>query len=167
MTYTVLYRLAGMAAILGGLLRIGSSFGLTQDAITLEWVYTTTDILLLMGLIGIYLRRAERLGFLGLTSFGVGVAALSFIGGPDADPFGFSTYEQGAYTLAIALIGLSLAWLRVGEKPIAPTLCWIGSVVAVGLFNLLSPLSAYGFTAAGVLFGLGFVLAGIPLVRRA
>lgn len=147
------------------MLRIAVAFPLIQEPVTLEWLYTGIDVLLLFGLIGIYLARAERLGFLGLTSFGVAVAALSFIGGPDADPFGFSTYEQGAAALAIALVGLSLAWIRTGEKPLAPVLCWLGSVIAVGVLNYVPPLSAYGMPLAGALFGLGFVLAGAPLVR--
>lgn len=165
MNYAALYRASGLAAIAGGLLRVASSFPLIQDPVTLEWLYTGIDVLLLFGLIGIYLARAERLGFLGLVSFGLAVAALSFIGGPDADPFGFSTYEQGAAILVIALIGLSLAWIRAGEKPLTPTFCWLGSVIAVGVLNFIPPLSDYGFAAAGVLFGLGFVLAGLPLAR--
>lgn len=165
MNYPTLYRLAGVAAVTGGLLRIASSFPLTQDAVTLEWLYAGIDVLLLIGLLGIYLDRAERLGFLGLASFGVAVAALSFIGGPDADPFGFSTYEQGAAALAIAMVGLSLAWLRAGERPLAPPLCWFASVIAVGVLNFIPPLNQYGFTLAGVLFGLGFALAGTPLLR--
>lgn len=164
MNYPTLYRLSGAAAIAAGLLRIASSFPLTQDEVTLQWLYTGIDILLLMGLIGIYLQRAERLGFLGLTSFAVAVASLSFIGGPDADPFGFSTYEQGAAALAIALVGLSMAWVRVGEKPIWPALAWFASVVAVGLLGMIEPLAPYGMPAAGILFGSGFVLAGLPLV---
>jgi hypothetical protein len=125
------------------------------------------DVLLLLGLMGIYLVRAGSLGLLGVTSFIVAIAALSFIGGPDADPFGFSTYEQGAATLLIALIGLSIAWLRGGERPLAPPLCWIGSAVAAGIFALLPPpMPSYGFTAAGVLFGLAFVLSGLSLVQR-
>ncbi|MBL8546956.1 MAG: hypothetical protein JNL81_10865 [Hyphomonadaceae bacterium] len=164
MNHATLYRLSGAAAIAGGALRIASSFPLTQDPASLEWLYAGIDILLLFGLIGIYLQRAERLGFLGLTSFGVAVAALSFIGGPDSDPFGFSTYEQGAAALAIALVGLSMAWVRAGEKPVWPALAWFASVVAVGLLGTLQPLAAYGMPAAGALFGLGFVLAGLPLV---
>lgn len=164
MNYPTLYRLSGVAAIAGGLLRIASSFPLIEDETTLQWLYTGIDILLLMGIIGIYLQRAERLGFLGLTSFGVAVAALSFIGGPDADPFGFSTYEQGAAALAIALVGLSMAWVRAGEKPVWPALAWFASVVAVGLLGTIQPLAPFGMPAAGVLFGLGFVLAGLPLV---
>ncbi|MBX3429343.1 MAG: hypothetical protein KF779_07160 [Hyphomonadaceae bacterium] len=165
MNYATLYRLSGAAAIAGGLLRIVSSFPVTQDEITLQWLYAGIDVLLLMGLIGIYLQRAERLGFLGLTSFAVAVAALSFIGGPDADPFGFSTYEQGAAALAIAMVGLSMAWVRVREKPVWPALAWFASVVAVGLLGTIQPLAHYGLPAAGVLFGLGFVLAGAPLVE--
>ena len=166
MNYPTLYRLSGAAAIAGGLLRVASSFPLVQDEITLQWLYTGIDVLLLMGIIGIYLDRAEKLGFLGLASFGVAVASLSFIGGPDADPFGFSTYEQGAAALAIALVGLSMAWVRVGEKPVWPALAWFGSVIVVGLLSFIAPVAQYGIPAAGVLFGLGFVLAGLPLLKR-
>ncbi len=165
MNYSALYRLSGAAAVAGGMLRVASSFPVTQDPVALEWLYTAIDVLLLFGLMGIYLARAEKLGFLGLASFGVAVAALSFIGGPDADPFGFSTYEQGAYALAIAMLGLSLAWLRAGERPFAAPACWFGSAIAAGVLAMVPALSAYGFIVAGVLFGLGFVLAGLPLLR--
>jgi hypothetical protein len=160
-----LLRISGAAAIAGGFLRVLSSFSLVRDPQALEWLYSAIDVLLLFGLMGIYLSRADRLGFLGLASFGVAVASLSFIGGPDADPFGFSTYEQGAAALAIAMVGLSIAWVRAREKPLAAPLCWFGSVVAVGVLNFIPPLSQYGFALAGMLFGLGFVLAGIGLLR--
>jgi len=160
-----LFALSGAAAISGGLLRIFSAFAVIGDPVTLEWLYTAIDVLLLFGLMGIYLSRAERLGFLGLASFGVAVAALSFIGGPDADVFGFSTYEQGAAALAIAMVGLSIAWLQRGERPLWAPACWFGSVICVGLFNFIPPISQYGFPLAGALFGLGFVLAGWPLLK--
>ena len=164
MNFTHLFRLAAVAAIVGGLLRIVVAFPLFSDPLTLEWLYTAIDILLLFGLIGIYLDRFERLGFLGLASFGVAVAALSFIGGPDADPFGFSTYEQGALTLAIAMVGLAMAWLRQGERPLGPALCWFGSVVCVGALGMLPVPPSYGFIGAGVLFGAGFTWAGYALL---
>jgi hypothetical protein len=160
-----LFALSGVAAIAGGLLRILAAFPLITDPVTLEWLYAAIDVLLLMGLMGIYLARAERLGFLGLASFGVAVTALSFIGGPDADPFGFSTYEEGATALAIAMVGLSIAWLQRGERPIWAPLCWFGSIVAVGALAFVTPLANYGIVAAGVLFGLGFALAGLDLLK--
>ena len=106
---------------------------LSADPIQQQWLWVIIDILLTLGLIGIYVSRSEKLGFLGLMSFAIAMAALSFIGGPDADPFGFSTYEQGAATLMIALIGLSIAWLRAKEKPLAPPLCWFGAALAAGV----------------------------------
>lgn len=165
MNYATLYRLSGVAAIAGGLLRIFSAVAQIGDQVTLEWLYTAIDVLLLFGLIGIYLSRTERLGFLGLASFGVAVASLSFIGGPDADVFGFSTYEQGAAALAIAMVGLSIAWLQRGEQPLWAPACWFGSVICVGMLNFIPAMSQYGFTVAGILFGLGFALAGWTLVR--
>lgn len=161
-----LYGLAGAAALAGGCVRIGAAFPLLSDPLALEWLYAAIDVLLLLGLIGIYLRRTERLGFLGLASFGVAVAALSFIGGPDADPFGFSTYEQGAATLAIAMVGLSIAWVRAGERPLLPPLLWFGSVIVAGVLGALpAPLPTYGLQAAGILFGAGFAVAGAMLLR--
>ena len=163
-----LYRLAAAAAVAGGGARIFSAFPLLYDPIALEWLYTAIDVLLLFGVIGIYLTRAARLGFLGLAGFAVAAAALSFIGGPDADPFGFSTYQEGAATLAIAMVAISIAWLRGNERPPWPPLCWFASVVAAGVLAMLpAPAPDYGFTAAGVLFGAGFVLAGWDLWVRA
>lgn len=167
MNKNALYRLGGAAAVAGGAFRIAASFPLGADPVSLEWLYTGVDVLLLFGVIAIYLDRAERLGFLGLASFAVAVAALSFIGGPDADPFGFSTYEQGAAALAIAMVGFSIAWARGGERPLWPALCWFGSVIVVGLLNWIPAMEDYSLPSAGILFGLGFVLAGWPLLRRA
>jgi len=168
MTPQILFRLAAIACIAGGGARIATAFPLPLDDIALQWLYTAIDVLLLFGLIGVYLARASKLGFLGLASFAVAVAALSFIGGPDADPFGFSTYEEGAATLAIALVALSIAWIRAGERPLWAPLCWFVSVIAAGVVGLLpAPAPSYGLNAAGVLFGAGFVFAGIDLLRRA
>src|SRR6185312_3394169 len=128
-------------------------------------LYDTIDALLMFAVMGIYLSRKDHLGMLGFLSFAIAIAALSFIGGPDADPFGFSTYEQGAYTLAIAMVGLSLAWLMGRQRPLWAPACWFLSVIAAGVLEMLpAPLPSYGFTAAGLLFGLGVVLAGVDLI---
>lgn len=166
MNTQALFRLSGAAAILGGLLRMLSAAPLPLDQVAQEALWTIVDVFLGFGLIGIYLARAERLGFLGLASFVVAMAALSFIGGPDADAFGFSTYQQGAATLAIAMLGLSLAWLRAGERPLWAPLCWFASVIAAGALGALpAPWPGYGFTMGGVFFGLGFCVAGVSLLR--
>lgn len=161
----LLLRLSGLAAILGGLLRVIAAANLPLDAAQAEALYTIIDILLLLGFIGIYLARAEVLGFGGLTAFIVGVAALSFIGGPDADVFGFPTYEEGATVLALALAALSIIWLGRKQKPFAPPVLWLGSVVAAGALGMSYTTAPHAMTAAGILFGLGFVAAGLDLMR--
>lgn len=162
-----LFKLSGLAAILGGMLDIFRVFPILTDPIAREWLYTAIDILLVFGLIGVYLLRAEKLALLGLASFTVTMAGLSFIGGPDADTFGFSTGEQGMAVIAIGMVGFSIAWLRASEKPIAPPLCWFGSVVAAGALGMLpAPFPDYALKAATILFGAGFMLAGVQLIRR-
>jgi len=162
-----LFKLSGLAAIMGGALDIFRVLPILTDPIAREWLYTAIDILLVFGLIGIYLLRAERLALLGLASFAVTMAGLSFIGGPDADPFGFSTGEQGMAVIAIGMAGFSLAWLRANERPLAPPLLWFGSVVAAGVLGMLpAPAPDYALKAATVLFGAGFIAAGLQLIRN-
>lgn len=144
MKQDALYKLAGFAAIAGGLIDIIRVFPVLTDPITREWLYTVIDILLVFGLIGIYLVRAEKLALLGLASFAVTMAGLNFIGGPDADPFGFSTGEQGMAVIAIGMIGFSIAWLRAGERPLSPPLLWFGSAVAAGVLGMMpAPMPDY------------------------
>lgn len=167
MKQDALYKLAGFAAIAGGLIDIIRVFPVLTDPITREWLYTVIDILLVFGLIGIYLVRAEKLALLGLASFAVTMAGLNFIGGPDADPFGFSTGEQGMAVIAIGMIGFSIAWLRAGERPLSPPLLWFGSAVAAGVLGMMpAPMPDYALKVATILFGAGFVMAGWQLARR-
>jgi hypothetical protein len=167
-TPTHLYRAGAGAAVVGGAARVFSSFSFIGDPMTLEWLYIAIDVMLTFGLIGIYLDRAPRLGFLGVASFAVAIAALNFIGGPDADTLGFSTYQQGAAALAIATVGLSIAWVREGERPWTAPLCWFGSVVAAGALGMVPAFQDGGvpMLVAGALFGAGFVSAGVDLYRR-
>jgi hypothetical protein len=159
-----LFRFAGLAALLGGLARIVTAFDLGLAPPEAEILYTAIDILLLFGLMGIYLVRAEQVRFLGLVSFIVAVSAFSLIGGPDADPWGFSTYQEGATVLAFAMAGLSLAWVQTRAGPRVPPLLWFASLIAGGAASYLPALP--GFAIAGALFGAAFACAGWELVRR-
>ncbi len=168
MNSAILFKLSGLAALLGGLARIASALPVPLGPVAQEALWDGIDVLLTLGLIGIYLARAGKLGALGLAAFALAMASLSFIGGPDADPFGFSTYAQGAAVLAISMVGLSLAWIRASVRPIAPPLCWFGAVIAAGVLGQMpAPLPDYGFMAAGLLFGAGFAIGGLDLLRGA
>ncbi len=166
MEQRTLVRLAGAAAMVGGVARILSALPWTRDPLVLEASYDAIDVLLLFGVIGIYLVRTRTLGVPGFLLFVLAVAALSFIGGPDSDVFGFSTYRQGAAVLAIALALLGVVALLRRAMPIWAPVCWIASLVAGSAMLFLSPdLGPLVYAVAGILFGAGFVAAGLDLVR--
>jgi hypothetical protein len=65
------------------------------------------------------------------------------------------------------MAGMSIAWLRAGERPVSAPFCWLGSMIAAGVLAMLpTPLPNYGLTAAGILFGAGFITAGGALMMR-
>jgi hypothetical protein len=128
--------LAG-AAIIGGLMRIAGSF-VPGDP---QMLYPATDIALLLGAAGLWLTR--RGGIAG--TIGIGV----FVAGILAIRFGF--YAIGAPVALIGLVVWSIEALFKGAR-VAPVL-WIAALIA-GPFSVV---------AAGVLFGLGFVAAGVSM----
>ena len=157
-----IYRVLGVAAVAGGSLRIVSSFtGSVLSATVLDQLYFATDVLLMLGIAGWYFSRAERLGTPGITGLVVSVFALSMI--RSASLFGPHGYMQGAALLLAGLIVMNLLTLFRRDGTIVPTVLWLVSLVVAGMAFLASgPLAA----VAGVLFGLGFVAAGIELWRH-
>lgn len=164
MTGTQLSGGAALAAMLGGGLRVVAALPLGLAAARAELLYDAIDALLLLGLIGVYLARARALGAIGFGAFVVALCSLSFIGGPDADPWGFSTYQVGAATLTLALAALSVAWLRAGAGRSGAPLAWLASLVlGAGAGHVPGLGAERAFALAGASFGLGFVLAGAEL----
>ncbi|MBI1250480.1 MAG: hypothetical protein GC189_03305 [Alphaproteobacteria bacterium] len=163
----MLFRLAGVAAFAGGAARMVSSFPLRLPAQAQEALYDGIDVLLLLGLMGLYLRKARAMGLPGLLCFLTAVAALSFIGGPDADPFPFSTYQTGAALLGAAMAAFGVVWILARQRPLFAAFYWILAVVAaIGLPYAGAPFAAYAGLIAGLLFGAGFAFAGIELIVR-
>jgi hypothetical protein len=161
-----LVRLSGAAAIAGGATRIVTSFIPWRQQVALEAVYDAIDVLLLFGVIGAYLSRAQKLGGFGLFAFALAVAALSFIGGPDADAFGFSTYYVGASVLVVAMALLGVTALVRRAMPIWAPACWLASLAGGAVFTVV-PWTRWAFIAAGVLFGAGFVAIGLDMIQGA
>ncbi|HWA90529.1 MAG TPA: hypothetical protein VG889_10865 [Rhizomicrobium sp.] len=156
-----IYRVLGVAAIAGGALRIVNSFtGAMFDSATLDRLYFATDVLLMLGTAGWYFSRAQRLGTPGLAGFVVAVFAIAMI--RSGAMFGPHGYMQGAALLVAGLIVMNLLTLFRRDGPILPVVLWLVSlIVATMAFIASGPLAA----VAGVLFGLGFIAAGVDLWR--
>jgi len=102
--------------------------------------------------------RAERLGGLGLIGFIIALGAILLI--RSAGLLG-ATYQTGATLLAVGLAVMSAAALLRRDKPLLAPILW--------LLCLLSGVAALAFApaamAAFVLFGLGYIAAGVELLR--
>lgn len=163
MTYRALVRLGAICSISGGLLRVlAALFTFTETTPAPEVLYFVIDVLLLFGLMAIYLMWAERLSSLGLSMFALSTIALASLVGPNGKIGDWDQYLIGASALSLGLAGFSLSALRVNELRLAAYL-WLASF-ASGLLSMLLGASM-AFLLAGILFGLGFITAGVALLR--
>jgi uncharacterized membrane protein YedE/YeeE len=72
-------------------------------------------------------------------------------------------YQAGVVAISVGLALLGLAMLLVRAAFAIAALCWIASLI-VGASAGTIGQGALGLVAGGVLFGLGFVAAGLRLV---
>ncbi len=152
---------AGVAALTGGALRIIAIF--TTGAFapqTLAWFYFLIDVLLMLGLMGWYVPRADRLGGIGLIGFVTAASAILLI--RSAGLLGADTYQTGATLLAAGLAVMSAAALWRRDKPLLAPILWLlcltGGIAALAF----KPVAMVAF----VLFGLGYIAAGEELLRK-
>ncbi len=156
-----LVRVGAVAAIIGGVLRIASTFIPYQaDLAWLEAFYGVIDVCLLMGLIAIYLSSADHVGTLGLVAFLVALAGVASIVGPDAPAFGIDFYRVGALVFVAGLAGLSAMLQRAGILRASAWL-WITTLLA----GLASSAWPQAFLASGLCLGAGYALAGMSMLR--
>lgn len=161
MNDVLLFRVLGLAAIAGGGLRIASAF--VPWAPNLAWLeafYLVIDLLLLLGLMGFYFACRARLGVMGFIAFAISESGIAFILGPDGVAFGIDIYATGVLVITIGLTLLSLAILARRGAPWWIAASWIGAAVA-GAGGAAAGQAELGFFAGGILFGLGFVAAGV------
>ncbi len=155
-----LVRVGAVAAIVGGVLRIVSSFIPYQaDLAWLEALYAVIDLCLLVGLIAIYLANADAVGAPGLVAFLVALAGVTSIVGPDAPAFGVDFYRIGALVFVLGLAGLSAMLLRVRIMRATASL-WIATLLA----GLASSVWPQAFIVSGLCLGAGYILAGMTIV---
>lgn len=160
MNTQTLFKLAGAAAIIGGAMRVGEPLlkaMLAGNALLIS--YFVIDVFLLLGLIGWYAWRAQKLGIAGLIGFvssAVGILVIR-----SAGLFAPQGYVIGATLLLAGLVVMNLPALIRWERPICPPLLWlIAFVCGLGSLGYL-PLAFVG----GTVFGIGYIFAGISLLR--
>ena len=159
--YAGLVKLGALASTVSGALRIASTFIPYQpESAALEALYGVIDLGLMFGLVGLYIANAERLSAAGLAAFAVALCGIASIVGPDTVMFSTDFYRIGALTFVSGLALLSAVMLRAGVMHLVAAL-WLTTFVA----SLATSLWPPAFMIAGTLLGLGYVFAGISMLR--
>ena len=129
----------------------------------IEALYVTTDLCLILGLIGFYLAFRSSLFWLGHLGFVIAILGLSFISGPEADFFGVSAYQLGSPVIGVGLLLLSFNFIKAKVCGYIVPASFIASVT-FGVISLFVGNSIL-FIATGVSFGVGFMVLGIHVWR--
>lgn len=156
-----LIRLGGLAAMLAGVLRVGASFiPYTKSGVALELLYLTIDVLLLLGLLGLYTYQHEQVGLVGFLGFLSALIGTAIIVGPDGEIGGVNMYVVGSLLISVGLSLLAIGTWRAQRLPRAVPVLWLLSMV-VGIGGFLAGGLTLTFLIAGVAFGVAFLLAGL------
>ena len=162
-----LIRLGGLAAILAGALRIGSSFipySASKPSVTLELLYLVIDVLILLGLLGVYGYHNEVIGRSGFLGFLLALIGTAIIVGPDGKIGVVDMYVVGSLMISVGLAIMALGTWNARRLPRTVPLLWVMSTV-VGVGGYLTGGQTVTFVIAGLAFGLAFVVAGVKIWR--
>jgi hypothetical protein len=166
MSKETLVRLSALAAIAGGALRVADGLLVpSASAQVQQFAYFTTDLLLLWGLCGIYLTRSHRLGIAGFTGFVVFWIGIFMVRSSTLSLFGYSAYLIGATVTLLGAVALGADLLLHDVFPRWAPALWIAALI-LGMLGLRPAWAGWSVTLAGVIFGLGFIAAGISLLRE-
>lgn len=160
MSSGTLLRLGGLAAMLAGVLRAGTSFlGFSEPTVPQEMLYLTIDVSVLFGLLSIYFYQNADVGRTGFAGFLLSVTGTAVIVGPDATLGGVDMYAVGAAMLLAGLVFLAIGSWKAGRLPKYVPASWVLSTLT-GAGGFLVGGSTILLTLAGLTFGVGFIGAG-------
>lgn len=153
MNMSQIVRWSGVAAFVTGVFSIIAALGAGASA---PWVYTVSNIATLIALIGIYLFQKNSAGMFGLIAFLVAFAGALLIS------FAYNL-EISTTVYALGLILIAIAALRAGSFPRWVSLIWLAATIVGIPGTLLPDLQQTLFLIGAVLFGAGFIGAGLSL----
>lgn len=163
MTAPALFRLAGLAAILAGGLRVLASFiPYNADSLALELLYLVIDLGLVFAIVGLYLWEFPAAGRPGFVGFVVALGGTASIVGPDGSLGGIALYAVGALLIALGLAVWAWGSWKARRFPRSVPALWAASTF-LGIAAFVMPGAPLAFVLAGVAFGTAFILAGLRL----
>ena len=165
MRQETVWRLAGVAAIAGGLIDLIGPllYPHLSEPLRLS-TYVLIDVLLLLGMLGVQSLAGKAMGGLGLVGFVIAVAGVLLVRTSAAGIFGAASYMIASSIWSIGMVVISAA-LLLGKGPFRmASALWIATLV-IGLAGLALKDQGPIHRLAGWCFALGFVAAGVILAR--
>ena len=167
MRQETVWRLAGVAAVAGGLIDLVGPLFYPHLARPLRLsTYVLIDVLLLFGMLGVQSVAGRVMGWPGLVGFVIAVGGVLLVRTSAAGIWGAASYTVASaiWSIGMVVIGATLL-VRRGPFRMAAAL-WIAAFV-IGLAGLALKDQGLAHRLAAWCFALGFVAAGVILARTA
>ncbi len=167
MRQETVWRLAGVAAVAGGLIDLVGPLFYPHLARPLRLsTYVLIDVLLLFGMLGVQSVAGRVMGWPGLVGFVIAVGGVLLVRTSAAGIWGAASYTVASaiWSIGMVVIGATLL-VRRGPFRMAAAL-WIAAFV-IGLAGLALKDQGLAHRLAAWCFALGFIAAGVVLARTA
>jgi hypothetical protein len=148
---------SGVAAIITGIFGIIAALGTGASA---PWIYWVSNIATLIALVGIYLFQKDSAGVFGLIAFLVAFAGALLL------TFDYNL-ETSTMVYAFGLILIAIAALIAGAFPKWVPWMWLAATIVGIPGTFLPDLQNTLFLLGAILFGAGFIGAGLSLWKSA
>ncbi len=167
MRQETVWRLAGVAATLGGLIDMVGPLFYPHLAQPLRLsTYVAIDVLLLFGMLGVQSVAGQAMGWPGLIGFVIAVSGVLLVRTSAAGIWGAASYTVASAIWSIGMVVMGAALLSKGGPFRVASALWIAAFV-IGLAGLALKDQGLVHRLAGWCFALGFVVAGASLARTA
>jgi hypothetical protein len=160
-----LWRLAGVAAIAGGLIDLVGPLLYPHmiEPVRLS-AYVLIDVLLLFGMLGVQSKAGQAMGWPGLLGFVIAVTGVLLVRSSAAGIFGVASYTIAAAIWSIGMVVTGAALLSKRAPFRMAAALWIAAFV-IGLAGLALKDQGLAHRLAAWCFALGFVAAGLILAK--
>ncbi len=157
-----LIRWGGLAAVLAGILRGIASFTPTTTSVGLQIFYFAIDVLLLLGVIGVYAFQKQETGRWGFFGFVLALIGAGLLIGHDVVSAVAFLYPVAAFLFAVGISVLAIRSWAANTLPRWASALLITSTV-IGILGFVVEGFDILFLISGVIFGIGFIGAGLTV----
>jgi len=165
MQHRTVLRLAGVATLVGAAVDIVAPFLIYPHLVEPQphLVYVAIDLLLMIGMLGVWSASRASASVLGLIGFVLGLLGVMLVRTSSAKIFGEASYMIASSVWSIGMVVWAIDLLRAKAFRISAGL-WIAALV-IGLVGVA--LKDHGPVAhvAKISFIAGFVCAGLGLIK--